>query len=187
MSTATLDPLAAGADSRRLSPDERLIEPPRSVLRDAAWAIGGPALVGFGLGLCADLMTGVMMALALPSVFVGVVLLTIPTLYISAAFLGVAPQASVVVGALRRGLADSGRVLLALSPSLALLAATSGSAHPERPLCVGAVLFVSAIALHMFERRLFGPGSPLRARVLFGGWSLLFMATGLYLLLGALP
>lgn len=154
---------------------------------ELGWALGGPALVGFGLGLCVDLSTGLEMAAALPAVFIGVLLLTVPTLYIGAAFLGVAPAAPVVVRALRRGVVDSGRVLLALAPSLALLAATSAADHPERPLCIGAVLFVSAIALHMLQRRLFGSTHPVRARLLFGAWSLLFMATGLYLLLSALP
>lgn len=148
----------------------------------AAWAIAGPAALGACVGLSLDPALAWIPAAALPAVVIGVTLLCAPTLYIGAAFAGVAPPPRVVVGGVGRTLADAGRVLAGLLPAIAFLAATASSPGTVRLLALGATALAALVGLRVLYRRLFTDHDGPTARLLFGTWALVYLGIGLHLL-----
>ncbi|MCA9541685.1 MAG: hypothetical protein KC620_22465 [Myxococcales bacterium] len=149
----------------------------------AAWAVAGPAAVGLCLGLRFDPGAAATLAIALPAVMLGVTALTTPTLYIGAAFVGVAPKPRAVLAALSDGLADAGRVLLGLAPALMFLTVTSTSKRTGLALAAAALLLGSLLGLRLLYRRLFPTGASARAMALFAGWALVNLGLGAHLLM----
>lgn len=148
----------------------------------AAWALAGPAALGVCVGLCLDPALAWIPAAALPAVVVGVTLLCVPTLYIGAAFAGVAPPPRAVLAGVGRTLADAGRVLAGLLPAVAFLAATASSPGTVRLLAFGATALAALVGLRVLYRRLFADRDGPTARLLFGAWALVYLGIGLHLL-----
>lgn len=152
----------------------------------AALALAGPAAIGACIGLATTPATFWIPAAALPAVIVGVTALCAPTLYIGAAFAGVAPSPRVVVAGLGRTLADAGRVLAGLVPATAFLTATATQPGTARLLGFAVTLLAAGVGLRMLYRRLFAARDGIAARLLFAAWSLVFLGIGLHLLAGLL-
>lgn len=152
----------------------------------AALALAGPAALGACVGLALTPATFWIPAAALPAIIIGTTALCAPTLYIAAAFAGVAPPPRAVAAALGRTLADAGRVLAGLFPAIALLTATATAPGTVRLLAFAAILLAAAIALRVLYRRLFADRDRPAARLLFAAWALVFLGIGLHLLSGLL-
>lgn len=148
----------------------------------AAWAVGGPALMGAGLALALDggSLTGpVTFAAAWPLAIIGVSLLCAPTLYIAAAFAGVAPDPQRTARAFAETLGGIGRLLVGCLPAAAFLAAT---APGPRVLGLGFLVmaFAACVGLRGLYGRIFGDDARPRTRLLYLGWSVIYLAIGLY-------
>ncbi|MFN3199809.1 MAG: hypothetical protein ACE366_15510 [Bradymonadia bacterium] len=156
-----------------------------------AAGVCGAALVGATLGMGGGPMSSLALAAALPAIWLGVAALTAPALYIGSAFVGVAPAPSRIFGALKRGLADTGLVLLGLAPALLLMSATSGERMARELLSLATIVFGAVLGLWMVYPRLFGPmeTSPeaddiirWRSRGLWVGWSVICLGIGAHML-----
>lgn len=150
----------------------------------AAWAVGGPALMGLVFTLTFAPGKGLVgpeagFVLAWPIAIIGVTLLCAPTLYIAAAFAGVAPDPQRTARGFAESLGSIGRLLVGVLPATAFLAATNPG-----PLVVvlGALVMFGAalVFLRGLYRRVFADDDRPRARLLFAGWSVIFLAIGLY-------
>ncbi len=169
MSTAALD-----------TPAARPVNP--AVL--AAWALGGPALMGLVFTLTFEPGKGLVgpeagFVLAWPAAIVGVTLLCAPTLYIAAAFAGVAPDPQRTARGFAEALGGIGRLLVGCLPATAFLAATNPG--PLVVLLGACVMFGAALVfLRGLYRRVFADDDRPRARLLYAAWSVVFLAIGLY-------
>lgn len=152
-----------------------------------AFGMGGFALVGACLGLRTDLTASLILAAALPAIWIGVALLTTPALYIGAAFMGVNPDPRRTMAALKRGLADAGIVLAGLTPALLFLTATTTNRVLSMliglaVLAMGAMLAQGIVYPRLFPRQ---AGEPayirFRTRGLWLAWSLVGLGIGAYL------
>jgi len=173
MSTATLDAPAHAAPEPAVNP---------AML--AAWAVGGPALMGLVFSLTFSPGKGLAgpeagFVLSWPMAIVGVTLLCAPTLYIAAAFAGVAPDPQRTARGFAETLGSVGRLLVGCLPATAFLAATNPG--PLVILLSGFVMCGSAlIFLRGLFRRVFADDARPRTRLVFACWSMIFMAIGLY-------
>lgn len=142
--------------------------------------IAGPALVGL-TSLLSGHGSGAA-ALSLPALWVGVLFVMLPTLYIGAAILQVAPTASELGRAAVAALERSSVVFLGLVPALAFLVATSVEGITASLLTKGVVALGAILGLGAFYRLVFGEAEH-RARVvaLFAVWALVCLAIGAHL------
>ena len=174
MSTATLD---------RPAPDPSAPAAVNPALL-AAWAVGGPALMGLVFTLTFAPGKGLDgpdagFVLAWPMAIIGVTLLCAPTLYIAAAFAGVAPDPQRTARGFAHALGGVGRLLVGCLPATAFLAATNPG--PLVVLLGACVMFAASLVfLRGLYRRVFADDARPRARLLFAGWSVIFLAIGLY-------
>jgi ABC-type transport system involved in cytochrome c biogenesis permease subunit len=139
--------------------------------------IAGPALIGAALGLPEGVGTSAARAAVLPAIVVGVALLTLPALYIGAAFFGVAPRAQAVVRSASGALKDMGIVFFGLAAPLVFLVAASTESTTVRILgqlavSLGVVLGFRALYVRLFDRR------SLRALTLFVCWAMVSFGIG---------
>lgn len=146
----------------------------------AAWALGGSALTGaaFGLTIAADTIPRTVLPAAWPATIFGVTLLCAPTLYIAAAFAGVAPDPRRTARAFAETLGAVGRLLVGCLPAVAFLAATYGRGAIF--LSFAMLAFAAWVGLRGLYRRVFGADGRLRTRALYLGWSAVYLAIGLY-------
>ncbi len=150
----------------------------------AAWAVGGPLLMGAAFGATFAPGRGFDVApadfaLAWPMAIIGVSLLCGPTLYIAAAFTGVAPDPRRTAVAFARTLGAVGKLLVGCLPAAAFLAATNPG--PGVLVLSGLVLaFAACIGLRGLYRRIFADDARARTRALYLGWSVIYLAIGLY-------
>lgn len=155
--------------------------------------LSGAALVGACLGLQGGASAGLIIALALPAIWIGVAALTAPALYIGSAFIGVAPTPAHTLKALARGLADMGLVMLGLAPALLFLTATSGSPLVGLLIVYGVIALSGCMGLWMIYPRLFDGIRAAdedvirwRSRTLWAIWSVICLGIGHHLLSRAL-
>lgn len=152
--------------------------PPKGLI----WAAVGPAAVGLALGVTRAEGPGLLAAALLPAVVGGVLALTTPALYISAAFAGVAPSPRALFGHLRRALRDGGLVMAGLAPGLLFLAATTQSDRAATALGALTVATGAVVALKLLYRRLFNTdGDDPRGLVLFVPWALVSLGIGAFM------
>ncbi len=162
--------------------------PPPALTADAApprglvWAAAGPAALGLTLGLVRPDGPGLLAAVLLPAVVGGVLVLTTPALYISAAFAGMAPAPRALLGVLRRALRDGGLVMAGLAPGLLFLVATTESARAATALGALAVATGALVGLRLLYGRLFGGDDTGRGLGLFLPWAGVTLGIGAYLL-----
>lgn len=150
----------------------------------AAWALGGPALMGLVFTLTFTPGRGLEgpaagFVLAWPMSILAVTLLCAPTLYIAAAFAGVAPDPQRTARAFATNLGAIGRLLVGVLPATAFLAATNPG--PLVMLLCALVMFCAALVfLRGLYHRVFADDARPRTRLLFAGWSVLFLAVCAY-------
>lgn len=150
----------------------------------AAWALGGPLAMGItfaatftpGRGLTTS---AVDFALAWPMAIIGVSLLCAPTLYIAAAFAGVAPDPKRTAAAFAGTLGAIGRLLVGCLPAAAFLAATNPGSGALL-LSVLVMAFAACVGLRGLYRRIFADDARPRTRALYLAWSVVYLAIGLY-------
>ncbi len=146
--------------------------------------IAGPTLVGL-TSLLSGHGSGTA-ALSLPALWVGVLFVMLPTLYIGAAILQVAPSASELGRAAVAALERSSVVFLGLVPALGFLVATSVEGVTAGLLTKGVVALGAVLGLGAFYRLVFTQREH-RGRVLalFTVWSLVCLAIGAHLFAAA--
>lgn len=148
----------------------------------ALLTLGGPATVGACLGLSSGIQPMLTGALALPLVVVGTAAFTLPGLYISSAFTGIAPPAGEVFDATMLSLRRLGLLLVGLAPSLTFLVATSPGEAPRIVLAYTVLGASALVGLHSFARKVFGPEPTPRAVAISTVWGLLSLFLGWQLL-----
>jgi hypothetical protein len=160
------------------------LAPPPKPLHLAALAAAGPALAGATLAMHDGLAVALEIGLGLPLLIASVAFLMLPALYIGTAFVGVAPPLRDVASAAGLALADVGRLMLAFTPALAFLVATSTHRIATGVYGHLALLGAAFFALRAMYARLsarestaFGPRE-LAGFLLFAGWSSIALAIG---------
>jgi len=138
--------------------------------------------VGASLGLRFGVDSAVALGIALPAILAGTAALTAPALYIGAAFTGVAPPPRDVLTAITEGLADTGTVLLGLTPAVLLLTATASQPGTVLFLGYGVVLLGVAIGLRQLYARLFADTPGFWPPLLYAAWSTVGLGIGALLL-----
>ncbi|MCB9727381.1 MAG: hypothetical protein H6744_01050 [Deltaproteobacteria bacterium] len=162
----------------------RALPPPTAPLRLAALAAAGPALAGATVAMHDGLAVAAWIGLGLPLLIAAVACLMLPALYIGSAFIGVAPPLREVARAAGLALADLGRLMLAFTPALAFLVATSThrfetGLHAHLAL-LGAAFFALRAMYGRLAPRDAGPFGPrqLAGFLLFATWSCITLAIG---------
>jgi hypothetical protein len=148
--------------------------------RQTLLAIAGPVAIGIASLFSRD--PNPTAAVSLPAVWIGVLFVMLPTLYIGAALLGIAPSASTVGKAAASSLTRSSVVFLGLTPALVFMIGTSTELSTAQ-LLTSAVLGLGAcLGLVAFYKRLFtSPKVHLRAVALFASWAAVSIAIGAHL------
>lgn len=142
--------------------------------------VAGPVAIGacMLLGRAPDAGS----ALSLPAVWIGVLFVMLPTLYIGAAILGIAPSAADLGRAATNSLERSSIALLGLAPALAFLIGTSVEAFTADVLAKAVLVVGALIGLGSFYRGVFTDYSTrVRGFVLFAAWAVIAMAIGTHL------
>ncbi len=149
-------------------------------IRRVLLLVAGPTLVGL-TSLLGGHASG-SAALSLPALWVGVLFVMLPTLYIGAAILQVAPSASELGRAAVEALERSSVVFLGLVPALAFLVATSVESITAGLLTKGVVGLGAVLGLSAFYRLVFDDRAH-RGRILalFSVWSVVCLAIGAHL------
>ena len=121
-------------------------------------------------------------ALSLPALWVGVLFVMLPTLYIGAALLKIAPSASELGSAALFALERSSLVFLGLAPALAFLIGTSVQASTASILSNSVLALGAVLGLVAFYRLVFvDPQHRVRAIGLFTAWSIVSLTIGAHL------
>lgn len=150
-----------------------------SLVPRVALLVAGPVAIGAASMLRADPQFG--HALALPALWVGVLFVMLPTLYIGAALLQIAPSAIELGRAATSALERSSIVFLGLAPALAFSIATSVEARTADVLSAVVLALGAVLGLGVFYRLIFGDRHRARALALFAAWSVVSLAIGAHL------
>ncbi|MEW5851573.1 MAG: hypothetical protein AB2A00_22475 [Myxococcota bacterium] len=144
-------------------------------------AAGGMALLGAASGLRAGASVVVERSLVVPAALAATVILMIPTLYIGAAFAGVAPSAAQMLAGARKALAGLGGVLAGLAPAVAFLVLAGPAGMPTLVASL-ALLLGALVALRALFHQLFANAQAHRAVPIFGVWSAISVGIGAQML-----
>jgi hypothetical protein len=152
-----------------------------ALLQHAAWIAGGAAALGALSGLDRGLPDMLDRAMSLPLVFVVEALVLMPALYIGSALLGLSPRLDLLMRAGSTTLGDIGRLLLGLTPALALTIATAQSPRTGEFVALCALALGALLGLHRFYKLVFGEVSRPEATLpLFIAWSIPVLGIGLH-------
>lgn len=148
--------------------------------KHALLAIAGPVAIGAASLFSRD--PSPTAAISLPAVWVGVLFVMLPTLYIGAALLGIAPSATTMGRAAANSLTRSSVVFLGLTPALVFLIGTSTELSTARLLTNGVLALGAALGLTAFYKKVFTePKIRGRAVALFAAWAGVSIAIGAHL------
>ena len=140
-------------------------------------ALAGPLATGSAVALSAH--GSVAEGLLFPLVTVGVGVGLLPALYVGSAIAGVAPSAIKLANEFAHSLSRAGLFLLGLAPALAFLCVSATEAGTVAVLGRSTIIAGGVFALWLLFRFAFsGSGRPVRAFVLFSGWSLVAFGLG---------
>lgn len=144
--------------------------------QDFALALAGPAVVGVALCLPWETHRLATVPLLLPLIFVGVMALLLPSLYIGLAFAGSTTSLRTLANTAVEALRDAGVALLGIAPALLFLGATSTSESFVRWLAIGAAAFltVRAMCVRLSRRSELG----VRLVILLAGFTVVALGIG---------
>lgn len=143
-----------------------------------ALAVGGPLALGACVGLKADITATMTMALALPLVLAGAVVVTLPGLYVACSMLGVAPRASMVGRAALGAARDVGVLMLGMAPATLFVAASLPGIDHATVICSVSVVVCALIGARAFTHRLQEVMLDRRSLVVYPIWMLLSLGLG---------
>jgi hypothetical protein len=136
----------------------------------------GPLLAGAVLALCSRDPAPLFAA---PAIVAGVLVVTLPALYIGSAASGSAPPAGTLIAAGLRGLAALGLVLAGLAGPALFLAATSEGSQVGPAVVTLSYAVAGLFGLGVLRGALFaGQAWSLRRELLFVGWATLALLIG---------
>lgn len=147
-------------------------------LKDGALALSGPLALGACVGLKADLGATATMAISLPLVLAGVMIITLPALYVSASMLGYAPRVSLVRDAALGAARDVGVMMLGLTPATLFVAASLPGVDEATVMGSLAVALCAMLGARAFSFRLKTVITERRALIAIPLWMVLSLGLG---------